>query len=61
MKNRIHGDSEEPERQQQKPDDGIEDEGKQGQRPADNKKKQPEKKCRHEFFYEHGGRGFRCT
>jgi hypothetical protein len=43
----VDGDPNQPEWQQQKPHDGIEDQGQQSQRPAENEEKAPEQESEH--------------
>lgn len=44
LKHGIHRDPDEPEGQEKKPDDGIQKQGEEGERPTENQEKQPKKK-----------------
>jgi len=44
----LDGDAEQPERQEDQPDDGIEDERQDGDGPAQDEEDAPEQECEHE-------------
>ncbi len=50
LKERIDGDSDEPEWKREEPYKGIEHEGDEGQGPAEKKKQEPQKKFSHSIL-----------
>ena len=51
----VHDDADEPERKKQEPHDGVEDERKDGKRPADDEQYQPEQELQHVLQYDRAG------